>query len=111
MSNDIHTPVEVTSIDDMVKTLMLDAFAPALNTQLEIWGYDYQGEFGSLNDEDLFLTYHNNRIVLCVGEFARNDFVEFRLTDIRILANKKAEAIKEARRVLRMYGAGLEDDE
>jgi len=115
--SDIHTPVEISRFSQVVDFLMSDVPVQD-NWQLEVWGYDCQGDTGSLIDEYLYLTHHDNRVVLCVGTYAKQDFVEWRVDDIRLRkmaeARKEVEkkdAIAEARRVLRMYGAGLEDDE
>lgn len=117
MSYDIHTPVEISRLSHIVDFLMSDVPVQD-NWQLEVWGYDCQGDCRSLIDEDLFLTHYNDRVVLCVGEYAERNFVEWRVDNIRLRkmaeARKEVEkkdAIAEARRVLRMYGAGLEDDE
>lgn len=111
MSYDIHTPVEISRLSHIVDFLMSDVPVQD-NWQLEIWGYDCQGDCGSLVDEDLFLTHYNDRVVLCVGAYARNNFNEHRIEDIRIRKDEEAfktrkreEAIAEARRILRMYGA------
>jgi hypothetical protein len=117
MENEIHTPVEISRISHIVDFLMSNLPVQD-NWQLEVWGCNCQGDPMSLIDLDLYLTHHNNRVVLCVGTYVKDSFADWRRDDIRERKAQEAfelgqrnDAIREARRVLRMYGAGLEDDE